>query len=162
MTRFSHPFILDIEASGFGNGSYPIEVGLALQPNHRYCSLIKPEPSWTHWDVSAEAIHKIPRQLLTARGQPARTVAGELNELLTGKAVFSDGWVVDKPWLLRLFEAAEIQMQFSIHDIQTILSEKQVENWHTVKQSVIEELRLSRHRASNDAQIIQETFKRSL
>ena len=51
------PTILDIEASGFGPGSYPIEVGLVLPDGDAWCSLIRPEPGWLHWDPSAEQVH---------------------------------------------------------------------------------------------------------
>ncbi len=53
------PIILDIEASGFGRSGYPIEIGYALPDGQTWCSLIRPEPEWTHWDPSAEAVHHI-------------------------------------------------------------------------------------------------------
>jgi len=157
----NHPHIVDIEASGLGLDSYPIEVGLALENDQRYCSLIKPETGWDHWDDSAEALHNIPREVLEKKGKPPIVVARELNRLLKDKIVFSDGWVVDEPWIIRLFEAAGMDRQFAFYDIQTILSEKQMDLWHSTKLVVIEELNLSRHRASNDAQIIQKTFART-
>lgn len=162
MPCISHPYIVDVEASGFGPGSYPIEVGLALQPHFRYCALIKPDPSWTHWDDSAEEVHGITRSVLMEKGKPLVEVAQELNRLLKEKIVFSDGWVVDEPWLIRLYETANMQREFSIYDIQTIMTELQMDNWREIKQQVVEELNLTRHRASNDARIIQETYKRSL
>jgi hypothetical protein len=42
------PLIIDVEASGFGGTSYPIEIGVALDYGHKYCTLIHPEPGWTH------------------------------------------------------------------------------------------------------------------
>ena len=48
------PLIIDVEASGFGGASYPIEIGVALDDGHKYCALILPEPEWTHWDAAAE------------------------------------------------------------------------------------------------------------
>jgi hypothetical protein len=35
------PNIIDIEASGFGVDSYPIEVGIVLSTGQKYCALIK-------------------------------------------------------------------------------------------------------------------------
>ncbi len=55
----SLPIILDIEASGFGSGSYPIEVGLALADGSCESVLIHPEPEWIHWSEEAASIHKI-------------------------------------------------------------------------------------------------------
>ena len=37
------PIIIDIEASGFGRGSYPIEVGLVLPDGTPHCFLIAPD-----------------------------------------------------------------------------------------------------------------------
>jgi hypothetical protein len=44
------PAVLDVEASGFGAGSYPIEIGYIASDGTSYCTLIRPAPSWTHWD----------------------------------------------------------------------------------------------------------------
>ena len=38
---FEPPAVLDIEASGFGVGSYPIEVGFVLPDGQSYCSLLR-------------------------------------------------------------------------------------------------------------------------
>lgn len=155
------PFIIDIEASGFGPHSYPIEVGLALDPDHKYCSLIAPAPDWTHWDATAETVHRVSRQLLATHGQPATAVALKLNELLGNSTVYSDGWVVDQPWLIKLFSRAGVNQRFSISPLEMILSEHQMEIWHEVKTRVARELDLTRHRASFDALIIQETYLRT-
>src|SRR5438046_2516083 len=123
MAKIVRPFIIDFEASGFGPHSYPIEVGLALEPGMKFCSLIAPAPDWTHWDDEAEKIHRIPRQVLLTRGKPAVAVAGTLNELLEGATVYSDGWVVDQAWLTELFGRAGMMRRFFISPLETILSE---------------------------------------
>lgn len=161
MRGIESPFIIDVEASGMGPDSYPIEVGLALTQEERYCSLITPSDTWTHWDNEAERLHKISRELLIQSGKSVKDVALELNEILEGKFVFSDGWVVDEPWLLRLFAEARIEKKFRVYDLQTILTEEQMALWHEVKDQVIEDLDVTRHRASNDAFVIQETFRRT-
>ncbi len=46
----SLPTIIDIEASGFGRGSYPIEVGFITADGKTGCSLIKPEAQWKSWN----------------------------------------------------------------------------------------------------------------
>ena len=43
-----------------------------------------------------------------------------------------------------------------------ILSPEQMEVWHDTKDQVVEDMELKRHRASYDALIIQETYKRTL
>ena len=42
------PFIIDVEASGFGSSSYPIEIGVALEYGSRHSALIKPADDWIH------------------------------------------------------------------------------------------------------------------
>jgi len=155
------PLIVDVEASGFGGTSYPIEIGVALDDGHKYCSLVHPEPDWTHWDLEAERVHRIPRDLLETYGRPAREVAQTLNELLATRTVYTDGWVVDKPWLSTLFQAARLEMQFRVSPLEMILSEVQMEEWHAEKARVLATLDLSRHRASHDAWVIQETYSRT-
>ena len=81
------PAIIDIEASGFGNGSYPIEVGLALPDGSTHCFIIRPASNWTHWDSSAQAIHGISRETLIESGKPPPEVADSLNRLVAGQKV---------------------------------------------------------------------------
>jgi len=162
MRQPERPAILDIEASGFGPHSYPIEVGFALADGERYSRLITPEPDWTHWCEQAQSVHGIARQQLHQHGHPVRAVATELNRRLAGLTLYSDGWVVDKPWLVTLFTAAGIAPRFSLSALEMILSEAQMAIWHRVKNQVTAERPMARHRASHDAWIIQETYRRSL
>ena len=50
------PAVLDIEASGFGRDSFPVEVGFVLPDGETFCTLIRPAAGWTHWDDSAERL----------------------------------------------------------------------------------------------------------
>lgn len=161
MKRPERPNIIDIEASGFGPHSYPIEVGLALESGERYSCLITPEPDWTHWSDQAQSVHGIERRHLIEYGKPATEVATILNQRLSGLTLYSDGWVVDKPWLVTLFAAARITPQFTLSALEMILSEPQMEAWRSVRTEVANELDLKRHRASQDAWVIQETYRRS-
>jgi hypothetical protein len=102
------PCIIDVEASGFGAGSYPIEVGAVLSDGRAYCSLINPEPDWRHWELSAESVHGITRDTLATHGKPAHVVASDLNKCLQGATVYTDAWYHDYQWLARLFDAAEL------------------------------------------------------
>ena len=155
------PLIIDVEASGFGGASYPIEIGVALDDGHKYCSLIIPAPEWTHWDVEAERVHRIPRDILETYGKPGHAVAQTLNELLANRTVYTDGWVVDKPWLTTLFHATRTPMLFHVSPLEMILSESQMACWHSEKDAITASLNLCRHRASHDAWIIQETYRRT-
>jgi hypothetical protein len=159
--RLSTPLILDVEASGFGQHSYPIEVGIAFENGDRFCTLIKPHREWTHWDLQAENTHHISQQLLLENGKNIVAVSATLNELLNGKTVYTDGWVVDKPWLTTLFSFSGQEMKFRISPLEMILSEAQMDIWHSTKTLVEQDSQLVRHRASNDAFVIQETFRRT-
>lgn len=162
MIRPAEPFIIDIEASGFGGGSYPIEIGVALDDGKKFCTLIMPAPGWTHWDADAESVHHIARKTLETCGKPVDQVARSLNQMLGGATLYSDGWVVDKPWLTTLFYMAGEPMQFEVSPLELILSEQQMEIWHETKEALLKESQLERHRASNDAWLIQQTFKQTL
>lgn len=155
------PNILDFEASGFGVYSYPIEVGVVLANNQKYCALIKPAADWQFWDSQAELVHGLSRELLLEHGKPIQLVATELNAFLAGCVIYSDGWVVDKPWLSRLYYDAGFQPSFHLSPLEMILKEEQMKIWSQTKREVIDDLALERHRASADALIIQETFVRS-
>lgn len=156
------PLIIDIEASGFGSKSYPIEIGVALNSGRQFCTLILPATEWTYWDKEAEKIHHISRDKLKNYGRPIHSVVNQLNNMLNGVTLYSDGWVVDRPWLTTLFHAAGKSMQFNVSPLELILSEKQIEVWHETKEKIMNEMKFQRHRASFDAWIIQETFKKTL
>ena len=157
----SPPPILDIEASGFGAQSYPIEVGVVGASGERFCRLIKPFPHWQHWDDSAEALHGITRNDLEYHGHDGREVCLELNEFLNGQQAYSDGWVVDHPWLIKLYSCAGLSMSFRLSALEYVLTETQMANWRSSKTRVQQDYDKGRHRASVDAEIIQKTFLHS-
>ena len=155
------PTIIDIEASGFGAESYPIEVGVALEDGSTRCYLVLPREDWTYWDEEAERVHRIPRDILEAHGRPLEEVAAELNSFIGGADTFSDGWEVDKPWISQLFYAAGLFPSFRLSALDYILSDKQMQRWHATKDQVLAEMQLKRHRASFDALVIQKTYERT-
>ncbi|KNZ31003.1 MAG: hypothetical protein AD742_19650 [Methylibium sp. NZG] len=154
------PAVLDMEASGFGRASYPIEVGYALPDGQTFCTLIQPAPGWTHWDESAEAVHRIPRAAVLQRGRDVKDVAQHLNEHLGGRTVYCDGWANDYSWLAALFDAAGTRPAFRLEHLRTLLNEREASHWHATKDQVASELRLQRHRASSDARVLQITLQR--
>lgn len=162
MIRPAHPYIIDVEASGLGPNSYPIEVGLALEPDRRYCTLIRPADRWDHWDKQAESVHKISRKNLLEYGRCVTEVALKLNHLLGNKIVFTDAWCVDSPWIIELYAAAGIEKTFKVSALEMILTEQQMNLWAQTRDAVVLDLGLARHRASNDSWIIQETYIRTL
>lgn len=154
------PLVLDVEASGFGAGSYPIEIGVALDQGEAYCALIRPEPDWQHWDNAAEQVHHIARDTLLRHGRPAAEVAAALNARLHGRVVYSDGWAHDYSWLARLFDAADSTPAFRLESLRCLLNDQQASRWHDTKALVAADLQTDRHRASNDARVLQLTLMR--
>ena len=152
------PCIIDIEASGFGTGSYPIEVGTVLTDGSAYCSLICPQPDWRHWEADAEGVHGITREILRTHGKPASEVVQALNERLRGQTVYTDAWYHDYQWLARLYDAADAQPTFKLEDLRQLLDETDQALWHPTRERVMQELQLNRHRASNDAKVLQQTL----
>ena len=87
MRQPAEPLIVDVEASGFGGESYPIEIGIAMEGGAKFCTLIMPAPEWQHWDDEAEKVHRVSRDILETYGKPMRDVAMFLNEILEGNTI---------------------------------------------------------------------------
>ncbi|MDM4766586.1 hypothetical protein [Pelomonas sp. SE-A7] len=154
------PAILDVEASGFGRGSYPIEVGFVTCDGGVFCSLIRPLPEWQHWDEQAQALHGISREILFQHGREAAWVATEINARLAGQTVYCDAWAHDYPWLSRLFDVAGLVPRFKLADLRALLSEEEAARWHETLTEVRGEMSLQRHRASTDAKVLQQALLR--
>ncbi len=157
------PTVLDIEASGFGRGSYPIEVGIARADGSTCAFLVQPLPEWVHWDPKAELLHGISRGRLQREGYPLRQVARWLNDELgeTGIA-YSDSWGYDNTWLSLLFHHAGMLPAFRLEALRILLTERQQELWSLTKETLIEEVGIHRHRAGDDARLLQLTYQRTL
>ena len=154
------PTVLDVEASGFGRGSYPIEIGFVEPAGALFCTLVQPAPEWLHWDPAAETLHGISRALLQRHGRPVDWVAAELNRRLAGQTVYCDGWAHDYPWLARLFDEAEQSPAFRLEDLRTLLTEGELACWDRSLHALRAELCPERHRASSDARLLQLCLQR--
>lgn len=151
----SRPCIIDIEASGFGRSSYPIEVGYVLHDGRTRCTLIRPPAHWTHWDAGAEQVHRITRDTLLRHGRPPDEVARMLNDDLVGQTVYCDGWGHDYPWLAALFDEAGLAPAFKLESVRTLLDEDHLALLPDLQQRALQQLGVDRHRASNDARALQ-------
>ncbi len=151
--------VIDIEASGFGRGSYPIEVGWVLADGSARCCLVQPAPGWTHWDAAAERVHGITRATLLAHGRPARSVAEQLNVDLAGATAYCDGWAHDYPWLAALFDAAELTPAFRLETVARLLDAGALERLGSAREQARREMGVRRHRASNDARALQRALQ---
>ena len=163
-TTFNNPAmppIMDIEASGFGKNSYPIEIGYVLEDGQSYCTLIQPLDDWNEWSDEVESVHGITRDVLEEYGKPPAEVASQLNKALNGKILYTDAWSFDSSWLSLLFYSVDIPLDFKLESIRMIISEKQTEHWHFQKDIITASTNLQRHRASSDAFIIQQTYAKT-
>jgi hypothetical protein len=154
------PCVLDIEASGFGRHSYPIEVGYVLPDGRAACMLVRPSTGWTHWDEAAERVHGITRGVLAAHGRTPRDVALALNRDLAGLTVYCDGWAHDYSWLGALFEEAGLAPRFKLESVGALLDESALSRLDQARREAVAEMGLSRHRASNDARALQRALAR--
>jgi len=157
------PTLLDIEASGFGRGSYPIEIGLARADGSTCAFLIQPLAEWTHWDPKAELLHGISRGRLLREGHPVSEVARWLNDELGGVGLaYSDSWGYDNTWLSLLFHHAGMLPRFRLEALRRLLSDAQLSQWKYTKEALIREQNIQRHRAGEDARLLQLTYLRTL
>jgi hypothetical protein len=151
--------ILDIEASGFGKTSYPIEIAVVdADGGLVYESLIKPLPEWTHWSEDAEKTHSISRDHLSAEGRDAVEVARDLNTLLRGQTIYCDAWYHDYMWLQRLFNAVGTYPAFKLESVFRLITDSEAELWGQRKHQAAASLGVTRHRAANDAAMIREAL----
>ena len=152
------PAFIDVEASGLGRGSYPIEIGICLPDGSSRCWLIRPATHWHAWDPAAERIHRLSRGLLMTHGRAIRSVAEELNAVLAGQVVYSDAWGNDMPWVAALFDEAGLVQRFRIEALRSIVPEARLAEWNPMRRRIESELELRRHRASADARALQQTW----
>lgn len=99
---------LDFEASSLGKHGYPIEVAWVLSTGEEESHLIRPDPTWTDWDLKAETIHGLSQERLYAEGAPVTDVAERMMSALAGHALYATAPSWDGKWLSRLLRAAGI------------------------------------------------------
>jgi hypothetical protein len=146
---------MDIEASGFGRRSYPIEVGYVLPDGRAACMLVCPAAGWTHWDDGAEKVHGITRSTLATHGRTPLDVARLLNRDLAGLTVYCDGWAHDYAGLAALFEEAGLSPSFKLESVGALFDDAHLAQLDAARREAVAELGLTRHRASNDARALQ-------
>ena len=90
--------------------------------------------------------------------QVAQWLNDELREI--GKA-YSDSWGYDNTWLSLLFHHAGMLPRFRLEALRILLSEEQQALWSNTKEAVIAERGIHRHRAGEDARLLQLTYQRT-
>jgi hypothetical protein len=158
--RSSPIAFIDLEASGLGSNSWPIEVGWAFESGAPTSMFVRPAPSWPleAWDENAQRLHGITRERLHREGRDPREVADALNEALTGSAVFSDAPDWDGFWLFRLFSAAGAKQDFALQDFGRLV--RPLAGFGEAA-LLAQATRLSprNHRASGDARHLQTIYR---
>lgn len=151
------PIVLDCEASGLGKESYPIEIGIAFEDGSIESFLIKPSEKWTDWDIEAEKIHKIKKDDLKS-GKSIYDSVLFLNSQLRDSIVYSDCVEYEIFWIDRLFKEAgvtrlfEIESLFAIKEFDHQMFTDEKQRLYSLTQ---------RHRAGNDAKVLQTAYKNS-
>ena len=154
------PIFIDFEASSLDLlSSYPIEVGICLPNGETRSWLIKPHVLWKDWSEKAARIHGISKITLEEEGKEISEVIKELNAIVSG-TVYCDAWAFDSFWMHRLFKAGKCEPNFQLDSITSILDNEQIDQWQDIRAGVIDELKLVRHRAANDALILHKTWKK--
>ncbi|MBD2745193.1 transcriptional regulator [Microvirga sp. BT688] len=97
---------LDFEASSLGKHGYPIEVAWVLSNGEEESHLIRPDPTWTDWDLKAETIHGLSRDRLYAEGASVAGVAQRMMSALGGYDLYATAPSWDGKWLSRLLRTA--------------------------------------------------------
>lgn len=151
--------VMDIEASGFGRDSYPIEIGIVMADGSEYQTLVRPESGWWHWEKSAQDVHGITRSDLFKYGRSVSQVGRDINQMCAGAVLYSDCWVHDSYWFRRLFDASHIAPLAQCKAMEYLLGDEQQQQYQTVKQQLASRLGLPMHRALNDAIVIQKALQ---
>ncbi len=146
----SQVVVLDCEASGLSDESYPISIGVCGPDMQSWYWLICPLEDWEYWDSFSETIHGIERDVLLEQGRDAFLVAREMNAIFKGLSLTVDSeW--DSFWVKKLFEDSGVKMGFDINFVAALLSTEQQADYTEWAQSS----ELSHH-AMQDAAVIRE------
>jgi hypothetical protein len=122
-TESTEPVFYDCEASCMDG--LPIEIGWAfVDPTtgeiRSESYLVKP-PAHRDlkpvWDPDAEQLHGIPMRQLMTHGRSPIEIAWRMNDVLAGRALFSDSPVDDERWLQMIFDEAGLRPAFAIQKL---------------------------------------------
>lgn len=141
---------MDLEASGLGEASYPIEVAWIAADGERQDSfLINPKSvsGWRYWDEHAEEVHGIDHDDLVRDGISAQDACKRLNQHLQGCIVITDAPTYDRFWLERLYDACRCEPTFRVEGLEVILDSAQLARFASEAEGAIR-----RHRALADAE----------
>ena len=109
---------IDLEASGLGAKSWPVEVGWAFETGEPVAMLVRPDETWSDdaWDPKAEALHGLSRDRLEREGRAPQDICEAMNAAFGDVEVYSDAPDWDGFWLFRLYSAAGVKQSFLLND----------------------------------------------
>ncbi len=113
---------IDFEASSLMRGSFPIEVGLAVDSGPVHIWLIRPAPGWEEWSPASQAIHGISLAQLHADGADVGTVAASVQDLCSAPdcVLASDNPAHEQLWLDRLMDAAGLHRVLHVQGAEAV------------------------------------------
>ncbi|MBB4660027.1 hypothetical protein [Parvularcula dongshanensis] len=154
---------IDVEATGLGPYSWPIEVGWAFHGHEPRSVLIRPAEAWSMqaWEKPAESLHRIDPSLLLTEGRAAREVALGLNAALGQSDVYSDAPDYDSFWLFRLYDAAGIRPNYRLRDLGELLGPL----WQQAPRDLVRRAAAvapRTHRAADDVRHLQTMYEIAL
>lgn len=154
---------IDLEASGLGPRSWPIEVGWCFPEGIASAFLIQPHEDWPldEWDKRAEALHGIAYDDLAKKGANIKDICGKLNNALAGKIVYSDAPDWDGFWLFRLFQAAKMRQRFTLFDFGDLLRRIAGDTLWTISERA-NEVHPHNHRAGDDVRHMLAVYQLAL
>lgn len=95
--------VIDVEASGLGSDSYPIQIGwCSLDKRVQGSLLLQPAKTWNSWDDQAEEVHGIDRADLL-NGLPLEAATSIIMDVTQGRSVYCDAPIFDQFWIDTLF-----------------------------------------------------------
>lgn len=150
----------DIEASGLMEGGFPVEVAWAMRES-KGSVLVKPCDTWDleSWDGDAERIHGLDREHLLENGSPVSSVASVLNDVFSGKMVYTDSPEQDAAWFDMIHETAGIPRRYRVISISRILAKMGFDSESASPLFALARLKCDpRGRASNGVRFLSAVF----
>ncbi len=116
---------IDLEASGLGDRSWPIEIGWAINGGEPESFLIRRHEDWplAAWDPKAEELHGLSIEVLHEDGLDVVGACKRLNDALAGLTVYSDAPDWDGYWLYRLHTTARMRQTFKLAHFAELMPE---------------------------------------
>ena len=151
---------LDLEASGLGSSSWPVEVGWCFLSGRPVSLLITPHEDWRDeaWDPEAERLHGLSRKKLERKGEDAGAVCDRMNAALEGRLVYSDAPDWDGFWLYRLFSAGKRRQAFKLRDFAELFAATPSDDFLQAKERA-QKIAPHRHRAKDDVLHMRKLFE---